>query len=60
MTSKLSIEEDGGGNQFIRVGNIRVTLVHRQDGWAGPGDYLRVQAYREPQQTPCTWERSFP
>jgi hypothetical protein len=44
----LAVETDGSGNSYVTVGNIRISLVERPDGWAGPdyGHYIRVQAYK--------------
>jgi len=42
------IETDGSGQSYVNVGNLRLTLVEKSDGWAGAEvhHYLRIQAYK--------------
>ena len=49
----LQVELDGSGNSYVRVGNLRITLIHKANGWAGPeySQYLRIQAYKNPPQS---------
>lgn len=46
----LQVQSDGSGNSYIEVGNLRITLIHKANGWAGPefSQYLRIQAYKDP------------
>jgi hypothetical protein len=36
------------GAPFVNVHNLRITLVRKEDGWAGPeyAYYIRIQAYK--------------
>lgn len=49
----MTINTDGNGNSYIDANNVRVTWIRREDdGWTGPGDYIRLQAYRgNPEET---------
>jgi hypothetical protein len=48
---KMEIQTDSAGNEFVEVGNIRITLVlaekrDTEKDWAG-SPVLRIQAYRD-------------
>ncbi len=47
-----AFERDGKGQPYRTINNVRITLVERMDGWAGPSVryYLRIQAHRSPEQ----------
>jgi hypothetical protein len=43
----IDIKQDGTGNPYIDINNLRVTLTKRgADGWAGESSYIRIQSYR--------------
>lgn len=42
----MQIQQDGKGNNYIEVGNIRVTYVPKCS-WAPQFPGLRIQAYRD-------------
>lgn len=47
----MKIQADGKGQPYIDVGNLRITLVHKDmrelgKDWAG-SHVIRIQAYRE-------------
>ena len=39
---------DGSGQRYVDVGNLRLTLVEKSNGWAGAevNRYFRIQAYK--------------